>query len=67
MANGNLSVYVTLTNPKAVAALGYAAAMLDELAEEMPYREDVKKAARAAKYAVRRMNPKIVKRRSNGR
>jgi hypothetical protein len=53
---GEVRVEVILTNARAVRALAYAAEVLMDVAEDMPWRDDVKKAVRAMRYAARHMD-----------
>lgn len=55
----SLNVRVVCKNERAVKALGVAARTLLELAEEMPYRAEVQKAARAMRYAVKNLDADI--------
>lgn len=54
-------VRIVLANPKALRALGYAAGVLNELQEDLPWRDEPKRAARALKYAMRHLRPEIQK------
>ena len=55
MAEKSIRLKVILINRKAVRALGFAADVLEDITEDMPWRPDAKKAARALRYAVRRL------------
>ena len=48
-------VDVVIRNAKAVRGLVTAALGLQELADEMPYREDIQRWAKAASYAVKHL------------
>jgi len=50
MAMSKVTVKLTFANPKCVRALRRVLETLEDLAEDFAYRDDVKKAVRAAKY-----------------
>ena len=54
-----LLIEVILTNAKAVRALGLVAEVLDDVAEDMPWRDDVKRAAKAAIYAMKHIRVEV--------
>ncbi len=60
MAATELRVAIVLTNPKAMEALTEAAEGLDELIEDLPWREDAKDVKRALQYAVQYLDPRKV-------
>lgn len=56
---GQLAVRLTLANPGALRALGRAAELLDELQEDLPWRDEPEQAANAIREAVRGLRPEV--------
>lgn len=50
-----ITVRVVFGNHKALRAFGVVLRCLDEVAEDMPWRDDVKGACRAARYAIKHL------------
>ena len=61
MAEIIAKVKVTITNLKAVRALGIAARELEEVADAMSWQPGLKRAAKALRYAVRHLTIKQVR------
>ena len=63
MANSNSTVVVNffIQNRKAARALIRAASKIAEIAEEQPWNEDAKEAAKALTYAIKHLEVRIEK------
>src|SRR5262249_10151379 len=55
MAQPHLTISVTLENKKALPALRKVVDVLEDLAEDFDYRQDVKEAVKAGKYALKHL------------
>jgi hypothetical protein len=55
MAQVSVSLNVVFKNPKAIRALTVAAKCLAEIGDDMPWRPEAKRAARALRYAVKHL------------
>lgn len=60
MAGCEVKVEVTITNEKAGRGLDYALNVLRELREDMPWRDDVKRACRALNYARKNLSVEFI-------
>lgn len=56
---GSATIRLVLANPKSLRALGFAAGVLNEIQEDMPWRDDAKEAAKALEYATRHITPEV--------
>jgi hypothetical protein len=55
----HLTVRIVLGNGKALRALGFAAGVLREIQEDMPWRDDAKEAAEGLEYAIEHLRPEV--------
>ncbi len=56
---GCMIVRVVLGNGKALRSLAFAAEVLGEIQEDMPWRDDAKEAAKALEYAIEHLRPEV--------